>query len=303
MGISLLGHPKILSFLRKTRLWRNFASAEELLFHLPRFFHKDFWENILRESLLWESKVLGKWKLVSYFDPLYPKLLREIFDPPLVLAVFGPLELLSLDSISIVGTRKASPISKWATQKLVEELSKERRPQIVSGLAVGIDREAFLAAFDQGLSVVGVLGTTLDIEYPPGNRDLYAKIKAGNQHILLTEFLFETEPARWTFPKRNRVIAGLSEQVYILESGKKSGTISTAKTAMDENRELYVFDHPLQWDNSGGKFLLAQGANPFPYSWDEPMRGNSHLTKQMTAEEWYKQRRLDFSKQSDPKLI
>nr|WP_232369484.1 DNA-processing protein DprA [Leptospira abararensis] len=214
----------------------------------------------MKECIEWEAGKSPLWKLVSFYDPEYPKNLKEIYDPPLVFACMGNLALLQAPLVAIVGTRKSSPISLSATKELVRFLSTNKDLSVVSGMALGIDRQAFLSALDWGVPVVGVLGTTLGMEYPPGNRDLYKRIKEDSNQLLLTEFLLKTEPAKWTFPKRNRVISGLADRVYIMESGRKSGTISTAYSAMEQNREIYVFDHPKQFDNEGGRLLIRQGA-------------------------------------------
>lgn len=260
MVVSILGHPRVSPLLRKTRIWCNYTKFSELYQVLPNYFEEDFWSQCLKECIEWEAGKSPLWKLVSFYDPEYPKNLKEIYDPPLVFACMGNLALLQAPLVAIVGTRKSSPISLSATKELVRFLSTNKDLSVVSGMALGIDRQAFLSALDWGVPVVGVLGTTLGMEYPPGNRDLYKRIKEDSNQLLLTEFLLKTEPAKWTFPKRNRVISGLADRVYIMESGRKSGTISTAYSAMEQNREIYVFDHPKQFDNEGGRLLIRQGA-------------------------------------------
>lgn len=296
MVVSILGHPKVISFLRKTKLWRNYLSFETLYHDLSKFFPPEDWTLWHKECELWEQNKDPSWKLLHFYEDFYPKALKEIYDPPLVLVCLGNLSLLQKDLVAIVGTRKSSPISLLATASLVQCLSERENLAIVSGMALGIDRQAFLSALDWGIPVIGVLGTTLGIEYPPGNRDLYKRIKKDSKQLLLSEFLLHTEPAKWTFPKRNRVISGLCQTVYIMESGKKSGTISTATSAMEQNREIYVFDHPKQFDNEGGKMLLRQGA--------ERLSGEV-ITKEAVVEEkrilsyddWRKEKTTHFLRQ------
>ncbi|MCZ8343629.1 MAG: DNA-protecting protein DprA [Leptospira sp.] len=263
MDERLLYHAKIQAFIRKTKLWREFQKGTDLVYFLKQILDKDFIQVCQKDADLWYQKIQKKIPnlvCISLYDPCYPKLLKEIYDPPIVVACLGNLDLFSYHLTSIVGTRKASPISLKATESLVESLKHTERLGIVSGMALGIDRKAFLAALDRQIPVLGVLGTTIELQYPPGNRDLYKRVEKDPSSLLMTEFLMYTEPAKWTFPKRNRVIAGLSERVYIMESGKKSGTISTALSAINENREIYVFDHPSQFDNAGGKKLILDGA-------------------------------------------
>ncbi|PJZ46628.1 DNA-processing protein DprA [Leptospira brenneri] len=290
MVVSILGHPRISSFLRKTRVWRKFSNFLDLYHSLPSYFEEEFWNDCLQECISWEERKDPQWKLVHFYDPEFPKNLKEIYDPPLVIVCLGNLSLLQSQLVAIVGTRKSSPVSLVATKELVRLLSTNKNLAVVSGMALGIDRKAFLSALEFGVPVVGVLGTTLGIEYPPGNRDLYKRIKEDPNQLLLSEFLLKTEPAKWTFPKRNRVISGLVERVYIMESGRKSGTISTAYSAMEQNREIYVFDHPKQFDNEGGRFLLRQGAVPLFYT--QEIKKEKVDSEIMSYEEWKEKRTI-----------
>ncbi|TGL87585.1 DNA-protecting protein DprA [Leptospira congkakensis] len=292
MVVSILGHPRISSFLRRTKIWRNFTQFSELYTALPNYFEENFWNQCLDECIQWEKTKDPNWKLISFFDPGYPKNLKEIYDPPFVFACLGNLQLLQFHLVAIVGTRKSSPVSVSATDQLVKQLSVNKNLAIVSGMALGIDRKAFLSALDNGVPVIGVLGTTLGMEYPPGNRDLYKRIKEDPNQLLLTEFLLKTEPAKWTFPKRNRVISGLAERIYIMESGRKSGTISTAYSAMEQNREIFVFDHPKQFDNEGGKLLIRQGAQKLFGEMEIKKEELELLGIEMSYEEWNEKRTI-----------
>ncbi|TGN14146.1 DNA-processing protein DprA [Leptospira ilyithenensis] len=262
-------HPKISGFCHKHKLWKDSDDLNGLSKAILSLAGRDTIKQILDECCVWiHSETNKDIQLVSIYDSGYPRYLKEIYDPPLVLAVRGNKEVLKKNLVSVVGTRKVSPVSRLATRLVVEKLKSEHTDlTIVSGMALGIDREAFVSALDLGIPVLGVLGTCMDQEYPPGNRDLYKRVKQDPSSCLVTEFVLKTEPARWTFPKRNRVISGLSLHVYIMESGSKSGTLSTAMSALSQNREIHVFDHPLQFDNSGGKNLLNDGANPI--LWEE----------------------------------
>ncbi|EOQ96274.1 putative DNA protecting protein DprA [Leptospira wolbachii serovar Codice str. CDC] len=297
MVVSILGHPRVSSLLRKTRLWCNFSNFVDLYQVLPTYFEEDFWNQCLKECIEWEKGKNPLWKLVSFYDPEYPKNLKEIYDPPLVFACIGNIGLLQAPLVAIVGTRKSSPVSLSATKELVRFLSTNKDLAVVSGMALGIDRQAFLSALECGLPVVGVLGTTLGMEYPPGNRDLYKRIKEDPNQLILTEFLLKTEPAKWTFPKRNRVISGLSNKVYIMESGRKSGTISTAYSAMEQNREIYVFDHPKQFDNEGGRLLIRQGAQRLFYETEIEKEEENVL--EIDYEEWRKKRTIPSALRRD----
>ncbi|TGL09578.1 DNA-protecting protein DprA [Leptospira levettii] len=302
MVLSILGHPKVLSFLRKTKVWRNYNEFLPLFQALPMFFKEEDWKFWLSECKVWEQNKDPRWKLISYYDPNYPKLLKEIYDPPLVIVGMGNLTLLQKDLVAIVGTRKSSPVSLSATKALVGSFSEKENIAIVSGMALGIDRQAFVTALEFGIPVIGVLGTTLGIEYPPGNRDLYKRIKNDTKQLLISEFLLHTEPAKWTFPKRNRVISGLCQKVFIMESGKKSGTISTAMSAMEQNREIFVFDHPKQFDNEGGKMLLRQGASTLCR--ESQMIKTETLERNIYSyEEWQKLKNTSFLQKKEEEVL
>ncbi|TGK85603.1 DNA-processing protein DprA [Leptospira bourretii] len=299
MVVSILGHPRISSFLRRTKLWRQFTNFSDLYLALPHYFEEEFWNQCLAECIQWEKLKDPHWNLVSFYDLEYPKPLKEIYDPPFVFACLGNLQLFQFQLVAIVGTRKSSPVSLSATRKLVELLSINKDFAVVSGMALGIDREAFLSALEFGIPVIGVLGTTLGMEYPPGNRDLYKRIKEDPNQLLITEFLLKTEPAKWTFPKRNRVISGLADKVYIMESGRKSGTISTAYSAMEQNREIFVFDHPKQFDNEGGRLLVRQGAQRLFGEKKIPTEKMVLESKEISYEEWRNKRTIPSGKRRD----
>ncbi|MCW7489074.1 DNA-protecting protein DprA [Leptospira meyeri] len=299
MVVSILGHPRISSFLRRTKLWRKFNRFSDLYLALHSCFEQEFWNQCLTECIQWEKSKDPNWKLVSFYDPEYPKNLKEIYDPPFVFACLGNLQLFQSPIVAIVGTRKSSPVSLSATRELVKILSANKDLVIVSGMALGIDREAFLSSLEFGVPVIGVLGTTLGIEYPPGNRDLYKRIKEDPKQLLITEFLLKTEPAKWTFPKRNRVISGLADKVYIMESGRKSGTISTAYSAMEQNREIFVFDHPEQFDNEGGRLLIRQGAQKLFGQMKIPKEEIVFESKEISYEEWRNKRTIPSGMRRD----
>lgn len=197
---------------------------------------------------------------IDYYHSLYPVLLREIYDPPLVLFCIGNVEHLALDWDAIVGTRKASPVSIFATKKLVATNACNIKA-VVSGMALGIDREAMEASLDNNLPTLGVLGTAVHMEYPIGNRSLYNRMKSSNNGLLISELLPYDNYAKWTFPKRNRIITGISSRVFLMEAPSKSGAMSSAHSAISQNKDLYIFDHELQSRNDGGKSLILDGAN------------------------------------------
>ncbi|WP_244594314.1 DNA-processing protein DprA [Leptospira ryugenii] len=271
------------------------------------FFPRDRFTLLKARADSLAKSLLGQ-NFINIYSKAYPELLREIYDPPLVLSFIGDLSLFSLPKVAIVGTRKASPVSLLATKLLVERLGETSIPTLalVSGMAMGVDRQVFITAMDQGLAVIGLLGTSIQEEYPPSNRDLYKKVKAYQKHLLLTEYIHEQSPSPWTFPKRNRLISGLAPIVYIMESGKKSGTISTAHSALSQNREIVVFDHSLQYDNEGGRVLVSEGADVLNFEdliegKGQVIRSDVYPKKVLSFQEWqvYAKKETSFALQPE----
>lgn len=178
-------------------------------------------------------------RVETYFSDGYPSRLRECPDAPLVLYCKGEVNLNAARVVSIVGTRRASFYGRSAVKTVVESLAKEDvKPLIVSGLALGVDGAAHRAALEMGLDTVAVLPTGLDEIYPPRHRELAARIleKGG----LVTDFPRNTLPARYTFLKRNRIIAGMADAVLLAQSYAKGGGLITASLAVQYDRELFA---------------------------------------------------------------
>ena len=176
-------------------------------------------------------------QLYYYQDPNYPTNLKQCVDAPIVLFTLGKV-YFNQKNISIVGTRKCTDYGKKMTGRLVEELSPYK-VQIISGLAHGIDKLAHETALQNGLSTLGVLGHGLDTMYPAAHRGL-AKTMLENGG-LVTEFISGTVGIPTNFPKRNRIIAGLSEATVVIESSETGGSMITANLANDYNREVFAF--------------------------------------------------------------
>lgn len=195
-------------------------------------------------------------------DPDYPRLLLETPNPPPVLyyrGQFDSAENLGLKPmVGIVGTREPSEYGKRWTRKISTALAKSGFT-IVSGLAAGIDTEAHQGCLDAGGRTLAILGTGVDIVYPPRNRLLYEAIL--KQGAVLSEYPAGTSPDRAHFPQRNRIIAGLSRAVLVMEAPTKSGALITAHLANDFCRDVYVLPGSLDNPNSLGCLgLLSKGA-------------------------------------------
>jgi len=196
-------------------------------------------------------------KIITYTNANYPRLLKFIDTFPPVLTVLGNQELLNRRSISIVGSRTASSNGCNFARKLARELG-EVGFVITSGFASGIDSSAHRGAIETG--TIAVLGGGVDDIYPRGNEELYYKIK--NKGLIISEVPFNSAPRAENFPARNRIVSGLSEAVVIIEAGIRSGTLHTARQALEQGRELLVAPgNPYDYRCEGSNKLIKDGAN------------------------------------------
>jgi DNA processing protein len=188
----------------------------------------------------------------------YPPLLEEISDPPLVLYARGNLETLQIPGIAIVGTRRPTIYGLQMAQGIASDLGS-RGIGIVSGLARGIDGAAHRGCLESGGNTIAVLGCGIDIVYPKEHRQLTQKIL--EKGLLLSEFVPGTSPSPQNFPVRNRIISGLSLGTLIIEASEYSGSLITARMAMEQNREVFALPGNLTSPQSfGPNFLIKQGA-------------------------------------------
>ena len=195
---------------------------------------------------------------LSFEDPGYPALLRQISDPPPVIYISGKKELLKENSVAIVGSRAATIYGRRTAYSLAGSLAGYS-VTVVSGLAHGIDAEAHAGSLAVGGDTVAVLGCGLDVVYPRENRDLYRQI--AEQGVLVSEYPLGTQPEGFRFPARNRIIAGLSKGVVVVEAAKKSGSLITAQLALDYGREVFAVPGQVDsYKSAGAHWLLQQGA-------------------------------------------
>jgi len=175
---------------------------------------------------------------VHYFDPRYPALLRETSRPPYLLYVRGWLPALQLPSLAVVGTRFPTGRGLQAAATLAAEAAT-CAVAVISGLARGIDTAAHCGALAAGGVTVAVLGCGIDMVYPRGNKSLAARLVGGGG-CLVSEYAPGVNPARWTFPERNRIIAGLARSTLVVEAPEGSGALITSSFALEEGRDVYV---------------------------------------------------------------
>ena len=170
-------------------------------------------------------------------DDMYPKRLLSCIDAPVVLYGKGNLNLNPKYSVSIVGTRRLTEYGNQVTKKIIEELTSYEGMQIISGLASGIDTVAHQSCIQHSLPTVAVLGHGLKILYPPSNRQLAEKMLQNGG--IITEFLYDTPIDPHNFPKRNRIIAGMSDAIVVTEAHEKGGALITANIGSSYNRDVF----------------------------------------------------------------
>ena len=197
---------------------------------------------------------------LMYEDVLYPKRLKEIYLPPVVLFYKGRLELFNRLSIGIVGARNHTEYSRKALEYLLPSIL-ERKVSIISGLARGVDSLAHQLTLDLNGETIAVIGNGINICYPRENQSLYDAI--GKKGLILSEYPLDSPPLKFHFPYRNRIIAGLSHGLCVIEARLHSGSLITANVALSENRQVFALPGNITSEYSKGtNELITSGAFP-----------------------------------------
>lgn len=195
---------------------------------------------------------------VTLGDTHYPNHLRQIFAPPPILFYRGDIAQCHAPTIAIVGSRSFTPYGRHIAYQLASELA-HMGITIVSGMALGTDTHAHQGALDQNGATAAVLGSSLDHPYPSQNLALFHQIC--HQGVAISEFLPNTKPEPHHFPRRNRIISGLSLGTVVVEAGRRSGALITAQFALEQNREVFAVPGPINSGRSIGTHqLIQQGA-------------------------------------------
>ena len=195
--------------------------------------------------------------IVDILDENYPCYLKQIIDPPIILFVKGDLSYLNRPSLGIVGSRKCSEYGFESTYKLSAELA-EKGIVIMSGMAYGIDEAAHKGALQTGYTIA-VMGTGINICYPLQNQKIYHLIP--QQGCLVSEYFLDTPPLPFQFPRRNRIISGMSMGILVVEADLKSGSLITANLALEHNRDVFAVPGNINSKlSSGTNELIKNGA-------------------------------------------
>ena len=210
--------------------------------------------NLINKAIINKEKVdyLKYDNCLTIFDDNYPKEFLYLRNPPLVLFYKGNIDLLKEDKIAIIGTRNPCEYSSLATKALALNINKV----VVSGLAKGIDG----IAHNYSARSIGILGCGIDYIYPKENYDLYKKLESTG--LILSEYYGKALPLAYNFPFRNRLIAALAKEIYVMEAHEKSGTLTTINEALDLGKEIKVL--PFDVFNKQGiynNFLIEEGAS------------------------------------------
>lgn len=212
----------------------------------------DGWNNVDKILRICEKRDI---KILSFHESDYPELLKEIHDPPPVLFCRGEIKPEDHYSLAIVGSRRPTEYGRKVTEHIASELALAGIT-IISGLARGIDSLAHISAISRGGRTLAVLGSGVSFIYPPENRTLAEKILKNG--AILSEFLPDEGPRKENFPRRNRIISGISIGTLITEAGINSGALITAGFALEQGREVFAVPGNITSKNSEGTNLLIQ---------------------------------------------
>jgi len=266
LSIEGIGPGKIRNLLAKLKSTKNILASDfqELLnvegisTNLAKRIHKasrerESTEKFTEAELTKLEKIGGK--LISIWDQEYPQLLKKIYDPPILFYLLGELIERDQYSIAIVGTRQPTNYGKVQAERISMDFAKQGIT-VVSGMARGIDSIAHNAAIKSGGRTIAIIGSGLDVIYPPENKKLFEKIAEAG--AVISEFPLGTKPDAQNFPKRNRIISGLSLGVIIIETGITGGAMQTAAFALDQNREVFALPGNVGVKQADGTNLLIQ---------------------------------------------
>lgn len=262
MQVPRIGSARILNLLREfgtlETAWN--VSERELRDALP----SNVVDDVLKARAdldvpaLYERTTRSGVNITCWIDDSYPTLLKEVPAPPPLLYYRGQLIETDSTAVAIVGTRKVTAYGREMAYRIAFDLAKAG-VTIISGLALGVDGIAHRAALEAGGRTISVLGSGIDVIYPGRHRDLARKIE--DQGAVLTEYAPGTQPDRYNFPPRNRIISGLSRGVVVIEAPERSGALITVDFAAEQGRDAFAVPGPVHAPNSSGcNKILREGA-------------------------------------------
>lgn len=239
------------------------------LFSISRDNAEQFYKDLHNKpsSVILNQLSYEKIKAITIFDEDYPKLLKEIYDPPWVLYAKGDINLLKHErKLAVVGTRNPTSYGYNSLKKILVPIIHENC-LVVSGLALGIDTLAHQLTVEEKGKTIAVLGSGFRYIYPLKNRTLASEI--AKNHLLITEYQPQQKPQRWQFPQRNRIISGLCKGVLIVEAKERSGSNITADQALEQGRDVYAIPGSIFNPASAGPNKLIQNGAKLVMSSDD----------------------------------
>ena len=266
LSIDGIGPGKIRNLLAKFRSTKNILTADyqslmnvegistNLAKRIRKASHARNGIEKFTEKELKKLEKLGG-KIITIWDQEYPPLLKKIYDPPILFYILGELAESDQYSIAVVGTRQPTNYGRVQAEKISMDLAKQGIT-IISGMARGIDSIAHNAAIKSGGRTIAVVGSGLDVIYPAENRKLFEMISKNG--AIISEFSLGTKPDAQNFPRRNRIISGLSLGVIVIETATSGGAMQTAAFALDQNREVFALPGNVGARLSEGTNLLIQ---------------------------------------------
>ena len=266
LSIDGIGPGKILSLLSKFQNFENIFNANVNQLSDTNGINKNLSTRIFQSRKNFDScksdcekefSKLAKLNagIITFWDDDYPDLLKKIYYPPLIIYCIGQFSERDKHTVAIVGTRQPTQYGRTITEKITAELVNQYI-SIVSGMARGIDSIAHQTAIKFGGRTIAVIGSGLDIIYPPENKNLFRQI---SEHgVVVSEYQLGTKPDAQNFPRRNRIISGLSLGTLLIETKLNGGAMQTAAYAIDQNREVFAIPGNLNVKQSEGPNALIQ---------------------------------------------
>lgn len=262
-----LSQLKGVGFRRAHQILEQFGTARSFIEaclsfpeKIPSIIRDNCTRSAIDDALAYAEKQIDycdkyKVEVLAYDDERYPYRLRRYADCPLILYARGHMDLNAMRTVGVVGTRKMTTYGKWMVEDLIRDL-KGYDVLVVSGLAYGVDTEAHRNCVLHSVPTVGVMGTGIDMIYPASNRDLAKKML--NRGGVITEFGIDTKPDAFNFPARNRIIAGMSDALVVVESKDKGGAMITADLAFGYDKEVFAFPGKATDSYSRGTNMLIK---------------------------------------------
>ena len=228
---------------------------------LPPVLKKKVWRALRDRSLAVKiARIEAECSIITFFDQTFPERLRQCYRPPLLLFARGDLSLLQKHVTVIAGTRQPTVDSKQVLDQVIPWLV-DQDMVVATGLARGVESWASRLVLQKGGRPLVVVGNGLNYIYPAENRGLQKEV--AQKGLVVSEYLPDTPPQPFRFPERDRVLAGLSENVIVTEAGERSGSLITANLALQENRNIFAVPGPIFSKSSRGtNQLIAAGATP-----------------------------------------